>query len=1198
MSPEANSKRLLEVLDQALVLQGKKRRSFVDGIRQTDPQLYGELEALLDAEEDLSVDFLNRPVAEEHAEMILESGDDEGGADDPQTEFPGSKITADGKLVNPIRVGPYRLLELLGSGGMGRVFLAEQEQPLKRRVALKLMRSSFADVTAQVRFDAERQALARLQHPNIGRILDAGTTDDGFPYFVLELVEGPSLNDYCDEQRLTIEQRIELMIEVCRGVEHAHRHQLIHRDLKPSNILVAEIDDRPVPKIIDFGVAKSLDGPLTEATLKTGILLGTPAYMSPEALDRSIDVDTRTDVYSLGIILYELMIGQRPFKTGESSLPRLLRLIAEEAPIRPSTALATTVAEDTRSQIAIQRQSSPEELRHRLRGDLDWILLKSIAKVRSARYGSASELADDLERHLRHEPVAAGPPSVGYRLRKLIRRHRGAVAAGGIIAMLLVTGLVLEVRSRSRTDRMARTSQELTREVERIEWLQRVAYLLPEKNLTPELDQIRQGMVRIRTKMSEMDSWGEGPGHYALGRGALGLGELAEARRHLELAWNAGYQRPEVALALGTALGALYEGQLESVERLPDPETRRRLRADAERQLRDPALAMLARVGELAQSAPELLAARIALHQRELETAIEQSRAAIAEHPGLYEARFLEAQALQRQAAEAQSRNDLDDADELLAAAADAVKAGIAVGRSDPEGYLRLCRIHVRRLNLAVRYVRPGTLDFHADAVDACRRARGIHPALGGVDLEEASAWLSLADTQVWDLAEDPTTALEQLATRLESYLDAHPDAGEAHLLLGRGEILRSTYLDRAGRDPRPAMDVAVEHLERALELEPGYDFININLSGVLARRGYYNANRGGDPRPDYQRAVEFSRAAVTANPDELGGYTHLAQALTFLAEYQVDHGIDPLADLDEATVALTRAAEIDPQRASVPSTQTGVELIRSFWVQKTGGDTTHALDAMAVAADRFLALNPGAAFGLLMRGQVQLHNALRAASQGEDPTPYAQEARQWYSRGMEKIPRLPGPYVELAELSLGEATYQLAIGQSPQERALRTIELADRALEIDTERADAHRARGEAQLILAVWRSHRGSGSPRNFETAFDSLQTAAAQEPTDATNPLAIARLIWQHLEARGDAAALPGLEGPLAPHGIAYAEEALRLDPSLNEARVVRGALLARATETRSEGLREVSAALTSNRNLAFEWQPWLEKVSESR
>ncbi len=347
MSPNANSKRLLEALDQALALHGKKRRSFVDGFRGSDPELHAELVALLDTEDELSVGFLNRPVAEEHAEMILGSGEDEGMADDPQTELFGSAIDPEGELEKSIQIGPYRLLKLLGSGGMGRVFLAEQDKPLKRRVALKLIRGSFADVAAKVRFDAERQALARLQHPNIGRILDAGTTAEGFPYFVLELVEGPSLNQYCDRQRLTIERRIELMIEVCRGVEHAHRRQIIHRDLKPSNVLVAEIDDRPVPKIIDFGVAKSLDTPLTEATLKTGILLGTPAYMSPEALDRSIDLDTRTDVYSLGVILYELMVGQRPFKADEGSLPRLLRQIAEGAPIRPSTALATTIAEDT-----------------------------------------------------------------------------------------------------------------------------------------------------------------------------------------------------------------------------------------------------------------------------------------------------------------------------------------------------------------------------------------------------------------------------------------------------------------------------------------------------------------------------------------------------------------------------------------------------------------------------------------------------------------------------------------------------------------------------------------------------------------------------------------------------------------------------------------------------------------------------------
>ena len=1181
--------RLMEALDRALALRGAKRRRFVESILRQDPELGSELVELLDTEEDLPDEFLNRPVAEEHAETILSptGPHSESGEDAAPASSGAASGAADLTPADPDQVGPYRLLEVLGTGGMGRVFLAEQKVPFERRVALKLIRSGFTDASAQARFDAERQALARLQHPNIGRILDAGTTADGFPYFALEVVRGQSLIQYCDDHQMSVEERIELMVAVCRGVEHAHRHQIIHRDLKPSNVLVTEVDGRPVPKIIDFGIAKSLDGPLTEATVQTGkFLLGAPAYMSPEALNRAEDIDTRTDVYSLGIVLYELLTGRRPYQAGEDSLPRLLRQISEEAPRRPSTVVTTTIDHATRSLIETGRRASTLELRHRLRGDLDWILLKAIAKEPDGRYGSAAALADDLERHLRHQPVAAGPPSLSYRLGKLVRRHPAAFTAGAMLVALILSALVLERRSRGRAERLALASEELTREVERIEWLQRVAHLLPEHDMRPDLERIRATMARIEARWLDMGSWGEGLAHYALGRGGLGLGELDDARRHLEKAWTVGYQRPEVALALGATLGALYERRLETVERLGDPETRQRLRDEAQATLREPALDMLARSEGVELDAPELLAARIALHRQELDEAIDKSRSVAANHPSLYESRLLEAQALQRKAAEARSGGELDRADELLVAAEQAALAGLAIGRSDPHGYLRLCRIRARRLGLAVSYVRPGAQELHAAATEACARARAIHPGLDGLDMEEAQIWLDLVDTQVWDLDEDPAASLHEIQSRLESYLDDPDRGGEAYRILGIGEMLRSTYLSRAGKDPRPAMDRAIERLEKAMQLEPAYGFVNGSLAQILSQRGYYNANRGGDPAADYDRAVRFAEAAVADDPDKLSGYTQLAHPLIYRAEHKVESGRSPISDLDRADAALERAAEIDPQRHSVPSIQTGAQLIRSFWALKSGGDPTAALEDMIAAADRFLALNPEAAFGMLMRAQAFIGHARYDALHGRDPRPRAEECREWYAKGIAKLPRLPGPHIELAELALVEANYLMLHGRSPRERAAAAIASAERALEIDAERADARRAR--------QGRFDRGA-----FEAAFVALQAAAEQEPTDALNPLTLARLVWRFLVAREtEATALAGLDGSLAEHGIDYATRALRLDPALFEAQAVRGALLALSPETRSEGLLQVESAIEGNANLAYEWRQWLERESPAQ
>jgi tetratricopeptide (TPR) repeat protein/tRNA A-37 threonylcarbamoyl transferase component Bud32 len=321
---------------------------------------------------------------------------------------------------------------------MGRVYLAEQSQPVQRRVALKVMRNPLADREAQLRFNAERQALARLQHSNVAHMFEAGTTDDGYPFFAMELVDGMPLVSYCDRQKLSLHQRLDLFCAVCEGVQHAHQKGVLHRDLTPANILVTEAGGRPVPKIIDFGIAKALDQPLVEETLLTGErVIGTPAYLSPEAIDGSKDIDTRSDVYSLGVLLYELLVGVRPFDTKGQRLIQILHRIVDEEPSGPSSRW-TTLDLESKQRIAGQRGLEMTALRKRLRGDLDWIVLKAIAKDRKDRYGTPAELAADIRRHLNHQPVEASPPSRLYRFSKFVRRHRSLVA---VLLVLVVAGV-------------------------------------------------------------------------------------------------------------------------------------------------------------------------------------------------------------------------------------------------------------------------------------------------------------------------------------------------------------------------------------------------------------------------------------------------------------------------------------------------------------------------------------------------------------------------------------------------------------------------------------------------------------------------------------------------------------------------------------------------------------------------------------
>ncbi len=467
-SPE-RWRRISSLFDEAVKLPAAERAAFLERACGEDAELRARVLELLESSS-RAAEFLEKPLLSDAGPLLRQAADLVDSDSHPSTNADPSLDTTRSLATSGSSsetIGPYRLLQKIGEGGMGEVWLAEQTEPIHRQVALKVIKAGLDTRQVVARFEAERQALALMDHPGIAKVYEAGETPRGLPYFAMEYVKGEPITTYCDRHRMGTPERLELFGRVCEAVQHAHQKGVIHRDLKPSNVLVSIVGDNPQPKVIDFGVAKATAQRLTEKTMFTelGVLIGTPEYMSPEQAEMTgLDVDTRTDVYALGVMLYELLTGALPFESKElrqAGFEEIRRRIREVDPPKPSTKVRTKGERSTEA--AKNRRTDPGRLISRLRGDLDWIVMKCLEKDRTRRYGTPSELSADLARHLNHEPVLAGPPSAAYRSRKFIRRHRfGVTAACLAVAGLAAFGVLMAIQARTiarERDRAERVSE-------------------------------------------------------------------------------------------------------------------------------------------------------------------------------------------------------------------------------------------------------------------------------------------------------------------------------------------------------------------------------------------------------------------------------------------------------------------------------------------------------------------------------------------------------------------------------------------------------------------------------------------------------------------------------------------------------------------------------------------------------------------
>jgi serine/threonine protein kinase/Flp pilus assembly protein TadD len=799
------------------------RAAFLDQACADQPQLRARLEKLLQAHDAPAGLFDQPAVAAATSDHVAPGQWIDPAAAPALTEGPGS------------RIGPYKLLQQIGEGGMGTVWMAEQEQPVRRKVALKIIKPGMDSRQVIARFEAERQALALMDHQNIARVLDAGTTAGGRPYFVMELVKGVPINKFCDEQHLTPRERLELFVPVCQAIQHAHQKGIIHRDVKPSNVLVTLYDGKPVPKVIDFGVAKAIDQRLTERTLFTqlGQVVGTLEYMSPEQAElNQLDIDTRSDVYSLGVLLYELLTGTTPLerqKLRSAAFAEMLRMIREEEPPRPSTRLSASG--DKLPTISAQRKTEPAKLAKLVRGELDWIVMKALEKDRGRRYETANGFARDIQHYLADEPVEACPPSRAYRLRKFARKNRNALVTAGAFVLLLVAATAVSAWQAIRATRAeTKARQALTLAGQRFDLAKEaVDKYLNEITETPELKVSNFRALRKKLLETALPFYktlaeqapGE-PGREAARGQAYGrLGQI-----HLDL------EDEETALADYRAMHAIFARLAEEFPGEPDH------RRDLSRSLRGEGLALVGWIGH-PMDANDLSgppgSGRLADAGASFRSALAIVRPLAKEFPSVAEyhgdlARLLDLLGKKAEA-EAQYRTVLDEQRRLAEAHPDApdYRLQLAVAHDNLGGALRSQGKHQEALD-----------EFRA-AFNGHKRLVDEHPGMSGYRSELVGSHLRLAESlaALGKAAEGKAEAVAG-CTELRRLVHDYPNVPDYRLELGSNLWKVGRYEDaeaeyRAGL--KEYQRLVGEHPELPVDLR-SLAVYQSNLSLVLSHLG------------------------------------------------------------------------------------------------------------------------------------------------------------------------------------------------------------------------------------------------------------------------------------------------------------------------------------------------------------------------
>jgi serine/threonine-protein kinase len=1111
--------------------------------------------------------------------------------------------------------GSYELREYLGSGAMGSVYKAWDRQ-LQRPVALKFLLGDNPSLIG--RFQQEARAQARVEHDNLCKIYEVGQTE-GRHYIAMQLIEGERLTEAA--RKMTLTEKVLAVRDVARALHEAHRAGLIHRDVKPSNIMVArERDGRWKPFVLDFGLAREAR---SAGLTMTGAVLGTPAYMAPEQARGEIHkLDRRSDVYGLGATLYDMLTDRPPFPG--DSFHQILPQVLDDVPSPP-------------------RDTHPE-----VPADVESIALKCLRKDPGERYDSARALADDLQRWLDGDAVVARPTSRWYRMRMKARKNRVAVRVAAVALPVVMAAVGWGIWNQYTSARQQELAQEFGQRVQRMESIARIAAMAPLHDIRPEREMIRRQMVEIQESIRHAGNLARGPGEYALGRGHLALGDVDEAREHLESAWDAGYRPPEVSYALGLVLGRQYQDRLQEIATVKDEEERDERRAAARTELRDPAMTQLREAAAVETESPQYVEALMALYDDRHDEALAKARAAYAEHPWLYEANRLEGEILQLTADELRNGGDYDAASRRYAEAVTAIERAANVARSDPSTYTQLAMVALSRITLEVNHRGLDVTPHYEDGIRATDLAAAANP-----DDAEALAVLAGIHKRVAEYrisqGQEAGEHLDNAIAAAERAVELDPGNAPAYRVLGSTYRQIGKDVRRRGDDPRPAFGKAIEAYEIAGRLAPDWAFF-ASLGLLHKDIAVYQSGVGEDPRESFEEAIAAYERSIELRPMEWSTHYNLGNVRKFLARHEIEEGTDPQATLRRAISAFREASTWSPGNVLTLQSLGGVLNELALYELETGSDPTATLDSATVtltealsrnqdsnyaahlheglgfshstrvefllsrgedpsadvqaAIDRFLAAidaNPTYFFSYCNLSDLYATLASHAAMMGEDPRHLVEMAVAYGRQSVDMDPTWLFAYGAMASALQAEALYRIANDQDPDSTIALGSSYTDSILAANDRLPDAYCAQGTFQALRARWLC-RTSGATDNFSEAEDWIVRALVMSPANAAYHLARAELLAIRAEceiAQGHAPV------EVIARGLEAAAASMERNRNAVSANALYGALLlmkadcSEAPENRAlrqEARRWLGDALTKNPFLEHRFRSWLVRAEE--